>query len=147
MEEHTMGIAWGPDEQLMREMEKRFLLLGKKAISMNHYDLAIACEKMQPFIPANVWKTFLMDGRVSAYVSDEFDAIKNAELRKIVVDINSSRSVGQAQIINSLNKMLEGEDKQHTGPAFIYSYIPLTEDQAQAPNVRVLQNDPFIIPE
>ena len=142
---NVMGIDWKEDERDLRDMAALFLKLGKRAISMNHYDLYQVCGNQYPMFTPDKWREFITDPRVSTYINSEFDAIKSAELRKIITDINSSKSVGQAQIINSLAKMLEGEDKRNTGPIFIYSYVPLTDEQAQASNVQTLSTDPFIV--
>ena len=137
-----MNIDWRPEETKFIEMEKLFLELGKRAISMNHYDFA-EMTRGKGFTDKD-WREFLSDARVVEYINKEFEAIKSAELRKIVTDINSSKSVGQAQIINSLAKMLESKDTANEGPVFIYSYVPLSEEQKNADNVEVLDHDPFL---
>lgn len=137
----TMNIDWKPGEETFALMEQMFLGLGKKAISMNHYDFAEATRGQD--LTAQDWKDFLSDPRVLAYTEKEFDAIRNAEFRKIIVDINSSRSIGQAQIINSLSKMMDDGQDTKSGPAFIYTYIPLTSNQEKLENVEVLDSDPF----
>ena len=146
---NNMGIEWTPaDKSKGKEfdlLEHYFLELGKEAISMNHYDLYKKCSFTDMHLTPMMWKQFLTDPHVVEYIASEFDAIKSSELRKIIMDINSSKSVGQAQIINSLSKMLEGSDKKKEGPAFVYMYVPLTDQQAQAPNVKVLEKDPFIV--
>lgn len=143
----SMGITWTVDDSLFMTMERIFLQLGKKAISMNHYDLANLVSKETKegtlFSPAQ-WKAFLTDPRVCKYIEAEFEAIKEAELRKIIVDINGSNSVGRAQIINSLSKLLDNDDKIPDGPAFVYCYVPLTENQMKADNIVVLDSDPFV---
>lgn len=137
-----MNIAWKPDEDKFRGMEVIFLELGKRAISMNHYDFAELTRGKG--LSTQDWKEFLSDARVKEYIDKEFEAIKGAELRKIITDINSSKSVGQAQIINSLAKMLENKDTTTEGPAFIYSYIPLSDEQKHADNIKELDHDPFL---
>lgn len=139
-----MNINWKPEETKFIEMEKLFLELGKRAISMNHYDFA-EMTRGKGFTDKD-WREFLSDSRVKEYIDKEFETIKAAELRKIVTDINSSKSVGQAQIINSLAKMLETKDAANEGPAFIYSYVPLSDEQKNADNVKELDHDPFIKP-
>ena len=133
-----MNIEWGPNEAHMAELEQQFLAIGKPAISANHYDL----ERMTG-IPANQWRIFLSDARVSTWVEQEFKIIKNAELKKTVTDINSSRSVGQAQIITTLNKMTEEADTRNEGPAFIYCYTPLNNQQQTAENILQIGRDVF----
>lgn len=99
-----MNIEWGPDEEKFLLMEQIFVSLGKQSISMNHYDFTEASRGRG--IPLSDWKEFLSDARVREYIDKEFITIRDAEFRKIISNINSSKSVGQAQIINSLAKML-----------------------------------------
>lgn len=145
-DKQPMGIAWKRDEQNEKMMADFFCSLGKKAVSLSHYDLYDRSRLPLPGISIDMWKSFLMDPRVAEYINNEFEAIKSTELRKLIIDINNSKSVGQAQIINSLNKMLEDTtDKRNEGPAFVYCYVPLTADQMQAPNVKRLDSDPFLL--
>ena len=44
--------------------------------------------------------------------------------------------------MNALSKMNDGKTTKE-GPAFIYCYVPLSPEQAQAENVMVLTEDPF----
>lgn len=139
----NMNINWTDEErELFTQMEELFLALGKQAISMNHYDFANASRNTS--LTAEDWKNFLSDNRVKAYIDSEFLAIRDAEFRKIISNINSSKSVGQAQIINSLAKMQDmNADDGKSGPAFIYMYVPLTDQEKHADNVEVLDRDIF----
>ena len=135
----TMNIQWG--NKRYKEMEEAFLELGKQALTMNHYDLA-DCTK---FDNPQDWKDFLQNEYVSKYINDEFTAIQDSELRKLIMNISDSSSVGKAQIINSLQKVLnEHAGDKKSGPAFVYMYVPLTEEEQHADNVEVLDHDPFI---
>ena len=135
----TMGIDWSDNKYA--EMEKAFLSLGKQALTMNHYDLADVTDFENP----QDWKEFLQNEYVSKYINDEFTAIQDSELRKLIMNISDSSSVGKAQIINSLQKVLnEHAGDKKSGPAFVYMYVPLTEEEQHADNVEVLDHDPFI---
>ena len=139
MAELTMNIDWSDNKYA--EMEKAFLSLGKQALTMNHYDLADATDFENP----QDWKEFLQNEYVSKYINDEFTAIQDSELRKLIMNISDSSSVGKAQIINSLQKVLnEHAGDKKSGPAFVYMYVPLTEEEQHADNVEVLDHDPFI---
>ena len=139
MAELTMGIDWADNKYA--EMEKAFLSLGKQALTMNHYDLAEVTDFENP----QDWKEFLQNEYVSKYINDEFTAIQDSELRKLIMNISDSSSVGKAQIINSLQKVLnEHAGDKKSGPAFVYMYVPLTEEGQHANNVEVLDHDPFI---
>lgn len=131
----------GDNAKLRKDMLKEFILFGRKALTMNHYDFAeISTVTDDP----QEWKAFLQIEPVSEYITEEFNAIQDSELRKLILDINNSSSVGKAQLINALQKQLkEHADDKKTGPAFIYTYVPLNPEERNAENVEVLSNDPF----
>jgi len=131
----------GPNSKLHTAMLSEFKKLGRKALTMNHYDFAEVSEVTED--PQD-WKEFLQIESVSEYITEEFNAIQDSELRKLILDINNSSSVGKAQLINALQKQLkEHADDKKTGPAFIYTYVPLNPEEKNASNVEVLKNDPF----
>ena len=123
---------------LKNEMWKYFKELGKIAISMSHYDLAENTSLKSP----DIWKEFLYEPDVQEYLDTERKLMHNVELNKLIQDVSSSRSVGQAQIINALSKMSE-ENSHKEGPVFIYTYVPVTEDQAKLDVVRKEIEDIF----
>lgn len=131
----------GPNRELHEAMLKEFKSLGRRALTMNHYDFAEISEVTED--PQD-WKEFLQIEPVSEYITEEFNAIQDSELRKLILDINSSNSVGKAQLIGALQKQLkEHATDQKTGPAFIYTYVPLNPEEQNAENVEVLKDDPF----
>lgn len=131
----------GPNAELHDDMLIEFKSLGRKALTMNHYDFA---EVSDVSSDPQEWKEFLQIEPISEYISEEFNAIQDSELRKLILDINNSSSVGKAQLINALQKQLkENAGSEKTGPAFIYSYVPLNPEERTADNVEVLENDPF----
>lgn len=133
------GAVWNTEQEL--KMEEAFVKLGKQGLTMNHYDLAEVTEFDNP----NDWKMFLQNEWVAKYVKDEFNAIQDSELRKLIMNISDSSSVGKAQLINSLQKLLsDNTEARKSGPAFIYTYVPLTEEEKHADNVEVLDHDPFL---
>lgn len=113
-------------------MLAEFKSLGKPALSMNHYDLATISEA---FSNAEDWREFLLDPQTLDYIKKEMDVIRKAELNKLQKDAASSRSVGQAQLLNSLAKLEEANEETPDGPVFIYCYVPLNDEQKNAPNV------------
>lgn len=115
--------------------KKQFLALGELALTMNHYQLAMETNIEDPIL----WKQFLLDPRIADYINSEMNIIRNAGINEIIKQAPNSRSVGQAQLINALVKIDEAAaDKK--GPVFIYSYVPLNDEQKFAPNV-LLMND------
>jgi len=130
-------------DALCKEMWKAFKALGKEALTMNHYDLAEAT----PVSDTETWKQWLRLPAVSKYIAEEFSAIQDSELRKLIMNISDSSSVGKAQLINSLSKLLDkSEGVDRSGPTYIYTYVPLAEEEKNADNVEELENDPFITP-
>ena len=125
-------------KELKVELWEYFRHLGESALIMSHYDLAKATE-----YPAETWKEFLNEPDVSAWIDSEISMLQNAELKKLVSNIDESNSVGKAQIINSLAKLSE-KSVTKEGPIFIYCYIPPNAEQAQADNVVALDSDPFL---
>ena len=65
--------------------------------------------------------------------------------KQMITDIveGGDKSVGRAQIINTLDK-LTGVETLKDGPVFIYTYVPLDKNQEQAMNIQKLSNDVFI---
>ncbi len=116
--------------------KKEFLKLGELALTMNHYQLAMETTIENPVI----WKMFLLDPRIVDYINSEMNIIRNAGINEIIKQAPSSRSVGQAQLINALVKIDEASINKD-GPVFIYSYVPLSEEQKFAPNVVLMAQD------
>ena len=126
-------------KELFENLKNCYMALGAKAFTLNHYELA----KQTGLSDPQTWKEFLMEPEIQQYVNIETTLIRNAELHKITTNLEGSRSVGQAQLISALTKL---EDNQNTsnGPTYIYSYVPLSDDQLSAPNVRIEDNDIFL---
>lgn len=130
----------GSKKKLHNQMLKEFKDLGRKALTMNHYDFAEVTSVNNP----QEWKEFLQIPPVSEYITEEFNAIQDSELRKLIMNISDSSSVGKAQLINAMQKQLkENENSGKTGPVFIYCYVPLNDEEINADNVEVLDRDPF----
>ena len=130
------------DSVQKEEMWQQFKALEAKAISMNHYDLA----RLTTIKDVQLWKQFLTDPEVSAYIDQEAQILTQTELRKLASDVSDSRSVGQAQLINAMSKLTDTKTTKE-GPIFIYTYVPLSESQEKAPNVNQVNNDLFEEPE
>ena len=109
-----------------------FLSLKSDALYLSHYQLAEITRIKDAFI----WKEFLMDPKTVDYISTEMNLIRTAAINKMVAEAPESRSVGQSQLINALQKLDEKANNKE-GPVFIYSYVPLNDAQKKAPNVRV----------
>ena len=107
---------------------------------MSHYDLA---NEFPEETTVEDWKRFLMDSEVVDWIRSEISMLQESELKKLVKDVSKSRSVGQAQLMNTLAKLNETKEER-TGPVFIYSYVPLNKNEKQADNTNELEKDVFI---
>lgn len=119
------------------ECKKQFSALGEKALYLNHYQLSMETSIHN----AMQWKIFLMDPRIADYINSEMNIIRNAAINEIIQKAPNSKSVGQAQLINSLVKIDELASNKE-GPVFIYSYVPLNAEQSFAPNVVLTDFEP-----
>ena len=126
------------DEIQKQEMWGQFKALEAKAISMNHYDLA----RVTTIRDVQLWKQFLTDPEVASYIEQEAQILTQTELRKLASDVSDSRSVGQAQLINAMSKLTDVKTTKE-GPIFIYTYVPLSDNQAKASNVKIADKDYF----
>lgn len=126
------------DNETKAQLWEQFMALEARAISMNHYDLARATAIQD----VQLWKKFLTDPEVSAYIEQEAAILAQTELRKLAQDVSDSRSVGQAQLINAMSKLTDTKSTKE-GPVFIYTYVPLSKNQLQAENVIVEDHDIF----
>lgn len=121
------------------KLKEIYLSLGPQALSLNHYELSNTTKYGNPIL----WKEFLMEPEIRQHINEETALIRQAELNKITTDLKGSRSVGQAQLINALQK-LEDNNANPDGPVYIYTYVPLSADQKDAPNVHLLSKDIFL---
>lgn len=117
-----------------------FEALGQKALTMSHYDLANEVEGTTK----DEWRDFLNEADVAEYIRNEMRIISDSIQKRMITDIvaGGDRSVGRAQIINTLDKINDGVAKKD-GPIFIYSYVPLDAQQEQAENTIKLNKDIF----
>ena len=106
---------------------------------MNHYDLA---KEFPEETTSEDWKTFLTTTEVQEWIKSEVGMVQESELKKLVKNISQSRSVGQAQVMSTLSKLTETKLSK-SGPVFIYSYVPLNPEEAQATNTQEEVEDVF----
>ena len=129
------------NDPLLLELQSLFNVLDtEEAIFMNHYQLATVTGK-----PANDWKTFLTNPAVVTWMSQELQLYKEYQLKQMIKNAtDNDKSVGAAQMINSLTKSLT-EDAVKTGPIIIYTHVPLTEDQQLGTTVETIELDQNIL--
>jgi hypothetical protein len=117
-------------EELFYELQEAFNNIGPDALQMTHYELA----ERSGDSPIS-WKKFLLDPRVSAYITEELDMLKKSQVSKLLSEASTSRSTGQAQLLNTLLNQTKVSEKKE-GPVFIYTRIPLNDQELGAENVR-----------
>lgn len=133
-----LNVEWTSEQALFAEMQDTFNSLEPDSFYMSHYEL----ERKTEYTAAD-WKTFLTIPAVADYVTQELRMLQQTEMRKLLKDISSnSRSVGTAQMLTALNKMLETTNTKE-GPVFIYTYVPPNIKESNSGNVRILKKDPF----
>ena len=116
-----------------------FKSLGVEGVTMSHYDLAENTEVKDP----DEWKKFLLEQDVRNYIQTEVEILRTTEFNKMIKNVgDNQRSVGQAQLMSALDKMKQDANHKE-GPVFIYTYVPLSSEQAQAENVEEADTDPF----
>ena len=124
---------------VFNEMLTVFNDLGQDAFYKTHYDLAKETE-----YSANLWRSFLNEQEVSEYIDSELNIVQGVELRTILRGISAKKGgVATAQLITALSKLDLGAPKKK-GPIYIYGYIPVNDKEQHAPNVVVLDKDPFL---
>lgn len=133
-------IDW--EDELMQEMAEFYSSIEPKSFYYTHYELA-ALDKAPTHNPSD-WKTFITHPEVSDYISREIRLLQQAELRKMLQNISkSSGSVATAQNLTALLRVIDADKNESTGPIFVYTYVPLNENEQHAPNVNILDRDPF----
>lgn len=111
-----------------------------KSISWSHYDLARETE----INDIELWKEFLFKREVVDWLTEERTLLQSSELAKLSTDVSKSRSVGQAQLISAMQRIdKDNREETASGPAYIYTYVPLNAEQTHAPNVQILTEDIF----
>lgn len=106
----------------------------EEAIFMSHYELAQATGK-----PADTWKKFLTHPAVSIWITQELQLFKEYQLKQMIRNAtDNNKSVGAAQMINSLTKTLQ-DGQVKTGPHIIYTYVPMTEEQREGTTVETIE--------
>lgn len=114
---------------------------GLEPFTKSHYELA----EMSRF-SASDWKDFLTNPQVADVMQQELLLLQQTKMRQLIQSVNSNtKSTGTAQLINTFSSNLEksGGDKDR-GPKFIYTMVPLNDEQIHAPNVRILDHNPFL---
>lgn len=110
------------------------------SLYLNHYELS----EESGIATSKDWKDFLNEPDIRAFITGELTMLHKSTMHKIAKDADSSRSVGQAQLMKSMQDLIENGVTQGGGGAtFIYTYVPGTEAQKKADNYEELRSDIF----
>lgn len=131
----------GPE--MFSEMKEIYIALGKRALTMSHYDLS----EEFPDYSVEAWREFLNDDEIIRYINKERAMLSDIELNKLINNAGKTGQVGTAQMITAISKVKSNE-KEKTGPIFIYNAVPLNAKQKSSPTeINFLDEDPFNIKE
>lgn len=110
-----------------------------KILGYSHYDL----HKNTGLFSPTEWKRFLTDERIVEWYKTERSMMLRAQTMSFLEKLSQGKmNTGDATI---LGKLLESEDDEQDAEAdtiFVYSFIPLTEEERGAPNVKILDSVP-----
>lgn len=124
-----MDIKFRADEEMFTELQDLINGIGQNALYMSHYELA-----EQTGMSPISWKKFLLDPRVAAFISEEMDLLKRAKVSTMLSTVDTNKNTGQAQLLNTLLNQTKNTNRKE-GPVFIYTHIPLNNQEEHAPNV------------
>ena len=131
-----MNIAFKDEEILFHEMQKVFNRI-ENALYKDHYELAA-----ETSYSALEWRTFLSDSRIADWFQQETIFIQQAKYRKLLQDLSSNtKSTGLPQLMNSLQNSINAATPKDNGPIFVYTYVPLNDEEKHAPNVKTVDKN------
>lgn len=110
-------------------------------LKWNHLDLhAHSKNKKLTIID---WKNFLMDSRVQSWINDEIFLIMRSKQVSLLDKLGDDRSTATVQALTALMKSTADEaNKIDDGKIFIYSFMPLTNEEKRLNNAQVLSSIP-----
>lgn len=130
---NIIDIEFKEEETDFINLQQLFNGIGPDALFMTHYELGERTGE-SPIL----WKRFLTDPRVSAFISEEMQMLEKSKAAVMLKTIDSNKNTGQAQLLNTLlNRSNKGERKE--GPVFIYTQVPLNAQERGAQNVQVME--------
>lgn len=140
-----LDIKFKKEERTLTDMQDVFneVILGKfypEMLEFNHYELWEKSGKM--FNPID-WKNFRTHPRVDEWYIEELVLLANTKAFKLLGKAGDNRSVGEVQALNaSLNIIDKHSKKTKSQDKIVYCFIPLTESEEAAPNVKIIKNIP-----
>lgn len=130
-----MEIAFKENETQFLDLQDLFNTIGQEALYMTHYELAERTGES----PIS-WKKFLMDPRVSAFIAEEMAMLEKVKAAVMLNTVDTNKNTGQAQLLNTLLNRSKSSEKKE-GPVFIYTQVPLNNQEQHAKNVVIYNED------
>jgi len=134
-----MDLNFKNNETLMLDLQSKYNTIGvREAMFLDHYEL-----KEISGYTAEDWKLFLKHPLVADFLQEELSMFRDKQIRSILRDAkDNDRSVGVAQMINSLSK-LDLTQMGNNNKIFIYTYVPLDKEEEHAEDIRQSPSDVF----
>ena len=131
------------DKQL-EEMKEIYSQFCPGALTLNQYDLVAAIGNGYT---SDDWIEFFDTPQIKTWYEKQVDTMTRIAKTKALSQLGTNtgyKAVGTAQEFNALTKaMSDKESNINKGPAFVYTYVPLNDEQIQAPNVQIAKKDLF----
>lgn len=111
----------------------------KEVLKKGYYELW----EMDKNIDLYVWRVFYTDSRVREFYKKEFELGLDAKKQILLQQVGENKSTATNQALVAL---LKREEENQLDPndnkIFVYSFIPLNENERNADNVKILENIP-----
>lgn len=95
-----------------------------------------------PGVSTSKWKEFLLEPTIVNWYASERKLLLQSQVNKLIREAGTSRSTASAQALGTLLKQLNETETTDSSTIFVYTFVPLTEQERKAPNVNVNNNIP-----
>lgn len=124
----------------MRDKFNEMLATSNDVLFVSHYHLQ---DRADNEFSALEWREFKLHPTVSAYLDEELAMIMKDKAFELAKLSGNNNSTATTQALTSALNFLDKKKSFVQNPTvFIYSFVPLSEMEAKAPNVRTLENIP-----
>ena len=136
-----MSLNLGASETEMIMMLNEYNTLCKKfypkIISWNYSDLFR--NSLDPRIKLTDWKMFILDSRVRNWLNDEIYLMNKQKQVELLNKLGADHSTATVQALSTIIKANENEDDRiDDSKIYIYSFMPLTDQERRLNNVNIL---------
>lgn len=140
-----MSLNLSNQEKTMKRMLNEYNKLCAQnmpdILKWSHIDLHKNSSDRQ--LTINDWKQFLMDNRVQAWINEELYIMMRTKQMSLLEQLGNDRSTATVQALTALMKSTSDEsNKIDDGKIFIFSFMPLTEEEERLNNAQTLKSIP-----